>query len=251
MPAGQHDVMGYGVRRDGRRKHRHSRIPPVIPAKAGIWMRAPTTSVDVGAVLRRLPRRPGAQDRGACSDEEAAGKEEQEQQAAGDAGAASSGELVRRNGRRGGRGRRRGDRRASWGHRWRGRGSGRPGRHDVIRARSGGPRCARSWSASRRLRCLRCPCLRGCLRSRCLRRRRASRWRGCLRRRRASRWRGCLRRRRASRWRGCLRRRRASRWRGCLRRRRASRLSPGWPRWWRPGAGDRSWRQGRRCRRRW
>ena len=34
------------------------------------------------ARLPRLPRRPGAQDRGACGDEEAAGKEEHEQQAA-------------------------------------------------------------------------------------------------------------------------------------------------------------------------
>ena len=53
------------------------------------------------ARLRRLPRRPGAEDRGAGGDEEGAGEEEHEQQAAGDAGAASSGEIVRRNGRRG------------------------------------------------------------------------------------------------------------------------------------------------------
>ena len=115
-----------------RPSSRHSRGHHVIPAKAGIWMRGTAASVDVGPLLRRLPRRPGAKERRACSDKEAAGKEEQEQQAARYACAASSGELVGGNGRRGGRGRRSGDGRAGWGHGWRGRGSGRPGCYDVI-----------------------------------------------------------------------------------------------------------------------
>ena len=34
------------------------------------------------ALLRRLPRRPGAEEGGACGDEQAASKEEQEEQAA-------------------------------------------------------------------------------------------------------------------------------------------------------------------------
>jgi len=57
------------------------------------------------ALLRRLPRRPGPEERGAGGDEEAASKEEQEEQAARYACAASPGELVGRNGRRSGRGR--------------------------------------------------------------------------------------------------------------------------------------------------
>ena len=84
------------------------------------------------AALRRLPHRPGAEEGGAGGDEQAAGKEEQQQQPARYPNAASSRELVGRNGRRGGRGRGRGHRRASWRHRWRWCGRGRPGRHDVI-----------------------------------------------------------------------------------------------------------------------
>ena len=56
-------------------------------------------------LLGRLPRGAGAEEGGSCGDEEGAGEEEHEEEAAGDAGAASSGELVGRNGRRGGRGR--------------------------------------------------------------------------------------------------------------------------------------------------
>ena len=80
-------------------------VPAVIPAKAGIWMRDPAAPVSTCAILRRFPRRPGAEERGAYSDEQAASEEKQQQQPARYAGAASSGELVRRNGRRGGRGR--------------------------------------------------------------------------------------------------------------------------------------------------
>ena len=36
--------------------------------------------LDVGPILRRPPRRPGAEERRACGDEQAASKEEQEQQ---------------------------------------------------------------------------------------------------------------------------------------------------------------------------
>ena len=71
---------------------RHSRVGGNLDARRA-------ASVDVGAALRRPPRRPGAEERGTCGDEEAAGKEEQEQQPARYASAASSGELVRRNGR--------------------------------------------------------------------------------------------------------------------------------------------------------
>ena len=68
-------------------------------------MRGIAASVDVGPILQRPRRRPHAEEGSAGGDEEGAGKEEQEQQTARDAGAASSGELVGRNGRRGGRGR--------------------------------------------------------------------------------------------------------------------------------------------------
>ena len=231
MAEGQ-DVMGYGIRRDGRANHHiMSRRTHVIPASITSFPRRRESGRAVlrrplmCACLRRLPRRPGAEERGARGDEQAAGKEEQEQQAAGDAGAASSGELVRRNGRRSGRGRRRGHRRAGWRHRWRGCGRGRPGCYDVIRSRHGERCCARRWSASRRRRCLRCP--------------RDSH--------RKPRW-GWSSSRHEPRW-----GRSSSRWHGCPRRRSASRLSPGWPRrWWRPGARARSGRHGgRRGRRRW
>ena len=103
---------------------RHSRYPlPSFPRRRESGR----------ALLPRLPRRPGAEDRRACGDQEATSKEEQQQQDAGYASAAGSGELVRWNGRRCTRGRRSGDGRASWGHRWRWCGSGRPGRYDVIR----------------------------------------------------------------------------------------------------------------------
>ena len=68
-------------------------------------MRDPAAPVSMRAVLRRPSHRPGAEERRACGEEQAAGEEEQEQQPTGDAGAASSGELVGRNGCRGGRGR--------------------------------------------------------------------------------------------------------------------------------------------------
>ena len=188
---------------------RHSRVGGNLDARRA-------ASVDVGPILQRPPHRPGAEERGAGGDEQAASKEEQEQQAARYACAASSGELVRGNGRRGGRGRRRGHWRASWGHRWRRCWRGRPGCHDVIRTRRGGPRCPRRRCAGRRSRCLRRPCLRGCLRRPCLR--------GCLRRRRASR----PRPRRRRWWRRRRPRRRRRRRHGCLGRRCRGRRGRRW-----------------------
>ena len=201
-------------------------------------------------LLRRPPHRAGAQDRRACGDEQAASKEEQEQQAARYARAASSGELVGRNGRRGGRGRGRGHGRASWRHRWRGCGRGRSGVHDVIRSRRGGPRCSRSGSASRRGRCLRSPCLRSCSASRHEPERGRSvgrhepRWGRSVGRRHC-----CLGCCRASRHEP-RRRRSSSRWHGCLRSRSAGRHRPGGR-----SRGRRPWsmrgRRGRRGRWRW
>ena len=67
MGAG-HDATGYRTRRDGiQDTTSFPRSPAVIPAKAGIWMRA---------CLRCPLQRPGAEDRRARSDEQAAGKEE-------------------------------------------------------------------------------------------------------------------------------------------------------------------------------
>ena len=123
-----------------RHSRTHHHVIPATPCRhsrvgGNLDTRYYGACLDVGPILRRPPRRAGAEERGACGDEEAAGEEEQEQQAARYAGAPSSGELVRRNGRRRyGRCRRRGHRRASRRHRWRWRGSGRPGCYDVIRS---------------------------------------------------------------------------------------------------------------------
>ena len=52
---------------------RHSRVGGNLDARHA-------ASVDVGVLLRRPPRGPGAQERRARGDEQAAGEEEQEQQ---------------------------------------------------------------------------------------------------------------------------------------------------------------------------
>ena len=63
-------------------------VPHVIPAKAGIWMCGTAASLalracvfsrrpSLCACLRRPPRRAGAEEGGACGDEQAAGKEEE------------------------------------------------------------------------------------------------------------------------------------------------------------------------------
>ena len=66
---------------------RHSRVGGNLDAVCAprVWGHRPrvlTASVSLSAVLLRLPRGAGAEDSGACGDEEAAGKEEHEQQAA-------------------------------------------------------------------------------------------------------------------------------------------------------------------------
>ena len=147
-----------------------------IPASGDLYTTRWSSCLGMLCLLH-LPRCAGAEDRGACGDEEAAGKEEQEQQAAGYAGAARSGELVQRNGRRCGCGRGRWHRRASWGHRWRRCGCGRHGIRDVIRA-GHGDRWRRS--ASRQRGCLRCWSVgrrRGCLWGRSVSRYKPGWWR--------------------------------------------------------------------------
>ena len=59
---------------------RLSRCARGATASLSMCARCYGVSLDVRAVLRRLPRRPGAEERRACGDEEAAGEEEQEQQ---------------------------------------------------------------------------------------------------------------------------------------------------------------------------
>ena len=92
MGAG-HDVMGAGHDVMGRRlcaqpathpRHSryslgHSRCPCRHSRVGGNLDARRAASVDVGPILRRLPRRPGAEERRACGHKEAAGNEEQEQ----------------------------------------------------------------------------------------------------------------------------------------------------------------------------